>query len=85
MSALRFRSSFLKHVLYCLRSASIRTYRSFFAWDTSIRGGEDEWFDEERKCVSVCKKKGKCSLRGLRCLGVKRGKRRRLLFCTSLW
>ena len=82
MSALRFKSSFLKHVLYCLRSASIRTYRSFFAWDTSMKGGEDGWVDEEGNCV--CKKEGKCSLRGLRCLGVKGGEGRKLLFCTSL-
>lgn len=47
-----------------------------------MRGGEDEWFDEEGNCVSVCKKEGKCSLREFRCLGVKGGERRRLLFCT---
>ena len=45
-------------------------------------GGKDGWVDEEWNCV--CKKEGKCSLRGLQCLGVKGGERRRLLFCTSL-
>ena len=47
-----------------------------------MRGGEDEWFDDERKCV--CKKEGKCTLRGLRCLGVKDEEGGRLLFWTSL-
>ena len=47
-----------------------------------MRGGKDGWFDEEGNCV--CKKEGKCSLRELRCLGVKGGEGRRLLFCTSL-
>lgn len=45
-----------------------------------MRGGKDGWVDEEGNCVSVCKKEGKCSLRGLQCLGVKGGERRKLLF-----
>ena len=40
-----------------------------------MRGGEDGWFDEEGNCV--CKKEGKCSLKGLRCLGVKDGEGRK--------
>ena len=46
-----------------------------------MRGEEDGWIDEEGNCV--CKKEGKCSLKGLQCLGVKGGEGRILLFCTS--